>query len=74
MGLPKPGETHGLTVTGPGLACEESGVRVFRRVWNATDPFLRSKPGPLAGYPDLLLTLPLSAYPNSLDHGLQVHL
>jgi len=29
----------------------------FGRVWNRTDPFLQSKPGPLAGYPDPLLTL-----------------
>jgi len=56
-GLAKPGETHGLTGTGPGLACQESAGRVFGRFWNRTDPFLRSKPGPLAGYPDPLLTL-----------------
>jgi len=57
MGLAKPGETRGLTGTGPGLACQESAGRVFGRVWNRTDPFLRSKPGPRAGYPDPLLTL-----------------
>jgi len=56
-GLAKPGETRGLTGTGPGLAREESAGRVFGRFWNRTDPFLRSKPGPLAGYPDPLLTL-----------------
>jgi hypothetical protein len=33
----------------------------FGRVWNQTDPCLRSKPGPLAGYPDPLLTLPVSS-------------
>ena len=27
------------------------------RVWNRTDPFLSSNPGPLVGYPDQLLTL-----------------
>jgi hypothetical protein len=56
-GLAKPGETRGLTGTGPGLASPESVDRVFRRFWNRTDPFLRSKLGPLAGYPDPLLTL-----------------
>jgi len=29
----------------------------FGRFWNRTDPSLRSKPGPLADYPDPLLTL-----------------
>jgi len=59
-GLAKPGETRGLTGTGPGLARQESAGRVFGRFWNRTDPFLRSKPGPLAGYPDPLLTLLIS--------------
>ena len=56
-GLAKPGETRGLTGTGPGLARQESAGRVFGWFWNRTDPFSRSKPGPLAGYPDPLLTL-----------------
>ena len=56
-GLAKPGETRGLTGTGPGLARQETACRVFGRFWNRTDPVLRSKPGPLAGYPDQLLTL-----------------
>jgi len=56
-GLAKPGETRGLTGKGPGLARQESAGRVFDRVWNRTDPFLRSKPGPLVGYADPLLTL-----------------
>ena len=56
--LAKPGETRGLTGTGPGLARQESPGQVFGRVWNRTDPFLRSKPRPLAGHPDPLLTLP----------------
>ena len=43
--------------TGPGLARQESAGRVFGRFWNRTDPFLRSKPGTLAGYPDPSLTL-----------------
>jgi hypothetical protein len=57
LGLAKPGKTRGLTGTGPGLACQESAGRVFGRFWNRTDLFLRSRPGPLAGYPDPLLTL-----------------
>jgi len=56
-GLAKPGETRGLMGTGQGLAREESAGRVFGRFWNRTDPFLHSKPGPLAGYPDPLLPL-----------------
>jgi hypothetical protein len=58
-GLANPGETRGLTGMCPGLARQESAGRVFGRFWNRTHPFLRSKPGPLAGYPDLLLTLVL---------------
>jgi len=56
-GLGKPGETHWLTRTGQGLASQESAGRIFGRVWTRTDPFLRSKPGPLPGYPDPLLSL-----------------
>jgi len=56
-GLAKPSQTRGLMGTGPGLARQESAGRVFGQVWNRTDPFLRPKPGPLAGYPDPLLTL-----------------
>ena len=56
-GLAKPGETRGLKGTGPGLARQESAGRVSGGFWNRTDPFLRSKPGPLAGYPDPVLTL-----------------
>jgi len=56
-GLAQPGETCGLRGTGPGLARQESAGRVFGRVWKRTDLFLRSKPGPLVGYPDPLLTL-----------------
>jgi len=37
---------------------QDSAVRFFGRVRNRTEPFFRSKPGPLAGYPDPLLTLP----------------
>ena len=56
-GLAKPGETRGLTGMGQCLARQASAGRVFARVWNRTDAFLRSSPGPLAGYPDPLLTL-----------------
>jgi hypothetical protein len=56
-GLGKPCKSRGLTRTGPGLARQESAGRVFGRVWNQTDLFLGSKPGPLGGYPDPLLTL-----------------
>jgi len=57
MGVAKPGKTQGLTDTGMALACPEAAGQVFRRWWNQTKPFLWSKPGPLAGYLDLLLTL-----------------
>jgi len=46
-----------LTGTGPGLAHQDAAGRVFGRFWNRTEPFFRSEPGPLAGYPDPLLTL-----------------
>jgi len=46
-----------LTGTGTGLARQEALGQVVVRVWNRTKPFFRSKPGPLAGYPDPLLTL-----------------
>jgi hypothetical protein len=57
MGLAKPGNTRRLTGTGTGLARQEAPGWVFGRFWNRTEPFFRSKPGPLAGYPDPLLTL-----------------
>jgi hypothetical protein len=66
-GLAKPGETRGLTGTGPGLTRQDSVGRVFGRFWNRTNPFLRSKPGPLAGYPDPLLTL-INTPPHLLRH------
>jgi len=37
--------------------CPDSMGWIFGWVRNQTKPFFRSKPGPLAGYPDLLLTL-----------------
>ena len=39
--------------------CQDSAVRFFGQVWNRTEPNHRSKTKPLAGYPDLLLTLSL---------------
>jgi len=66
-GLAEPGETPGLKGAGPGLARQESACRGFGRVCNRTDPFMRSKPGPLAGYPDPLLTLvPASFGPDEM--------
>jgi len=56
-GLAKPGETHGLTSTGPGLARLDAAGRVFGRFWNRTEQCFWFKPRPLAGYPDPLLTL-----------------
>jgi hypothetical protein len=56
-GLAKPGETRGLICKGPGLARQESAGRGFGQFWNRTDSFFPSTPGPLAGYPDPLLTL-----------------
>jgi hypothetical protein len=56
-GQAKPGETHGLTGTGPGWARQASAGRVFGRFWTQTNQFLRSIPGSLAGYPDPLLIL-----------------
>ena len=47
-GLAKSGETSGLMGTGPGLARQESAGWDFGRFLNRTDPFLRSKPGPVA--------------------------
>jgi hypothetical protein len=60
-GLAKPGKTPGLTGTGPGLARPDSVCRVSDQLLNRTDPFLLAKPGPLAGYPDPLLTLVICA-------------
>jgi len=56
-GLAKPGKTRGLMGTGRGLACKDAAGWVFRRFWNWTEPFIRSKPRPLVGYLDSLLTL-----------------
>ena len=42
---------------GARLDRQEADGRVVGWFWNQTKPFLQSKPGPLAGYPDPLLTL-----------------
>jgi len=62
-----PVETRGLTGTGPGLHRQEAAGPVVGRFLNQTKPDFRSKPGPLAGHPDPLLTLAISEsrYQNS---------
>jgi len=57
MGLAKPGKTRRLTGMGQGLACRDVVGRVFGRFLNQTKSYLWSEPGPLPGYPDLLLIL-----------------
>jgi hypothetical protein len=56
-GLVRPGKSHRLTDTGPGLARQDLVDRVFGQFWNRTESFLPSKSGPLVGYPDPLLIL-----------------
>jgi hypothetical protein len=63
-GLAKPGKPCRLIGTGPGLARHDAAGCGPRQVWNQTKLFKQSKPGPLAGYPDLLLTL---SAPNGQD-------
>jgi len=53
---PELGTTCGSKGTGLELAHLEPPGGVFGWDWNPTDPCLQSEPGPLAGYPDLLLT------------------
>jgi len=64
--LAKHSETHRLMGTRLGLDRQEAVGRVFGRFWNRTETFFRSKPGPLAGYLDPLLTLVLG-FPLELD-------
>jgi len=45
---------------GTGLACQDAVCRVFRQFGNQTKLFIRSKPRPLVGNPDQLLTLDLA--------------
>jgi len=68
MGVAKPGKTCGLTGMGPGLARQDSAGQVSGWFWNRTDPVLQAQPGPLAGYPDLLLTLVLSQASPATGH------
>jgi hypothetical protein len=56
-GSAKPGETSRLMGTSQGLDRPEAAGRVFGLFWNRTEPLIRSEPGPLARYPDPLLTL-----------------
>jgi len=63
-GLAKPGESHRLTGTGPGLDSQEAAGRVFGRFWNRTKLFFLSKPRPLVGHLDLLLTLNVGSLQN----------
>jgi len=57
IGLAKTSETHRLIGMGQGVARQEAAGRVSGRVWNQSHPFLRSEPGPLAGYLYPWLTL-----------------
>jgi hypothetical protein len=63
MGIAKPGKTHGLTGTGPDLARQDGLGCVFGHFWNLTKSFLWSKPGQLAGYPDMMLIPAMSWLP-----------
>jgi hypothetical protein len=56
-GQAKRGNTRRIKGTGPALTRQEEPGRVFGWVWNCTDQFLQSKPGPLVGYLDPLLIL-----------------
>jgi len=47
-GLAKPGETHGLTGTGPGFARQDAAGQVFGQIRNWTKQFLGSEPRPIA--------------------------
>jgi len=69
MNLVKPGETRGLTATGPDFAHQESAGCGFGGVSNWTESFLQSKPTLLVGYLDPLLILAItSKIPLSLYH------
>jgi len=64
-GLAKPSKTPWLPSTGSGLSCQEAAGQDSGRVWIWTDPLFQSKPGLLAGYQDLVLTL---GGPGGHDH------
>jgi len=55
--LTKPSTTLRLPGPGLGLAHQEAAGRVLGQVWNRTNPILGSKPRPLVGHLDPLLTL-----------------
>jgi len=61
-GSTKPGETRGLRDMVPALDCREAAGRCFGRFWIRTKPFFTPTPGPLAGYPEPLLTLPINLW------------
>jgi len=56
-GLANPGTIHRFIGMGQGLFRQEAVGQVVGQVWNRPDAFLLSKPGPLVGNPDPLLTL-----------------
>jgi hypothetical protein len=56
-GLANPCKTHGFMETGPDLDRQEAADCVFGWFWIWTNLFSQYKPGPLACYPDPLLTL-----------------
>jgi hypothetical protein len=58
-GVGMAGKTHGLTGTGPSLACQDAVGQVFGQVWNLTEQFEQSKPELLVGYQEPLLILPI---------------
>jgi hypothetical protein len=56
-GLTNSSKTRRFTDADPGMARQEAADQVVVRVWSTYDAFLVSKPGLLASYPDLLLSL-----------------
>jgi hypothetical protein len=52
----KPGKTRVFPGTGPCLASQDAADLVFGQVWNWTEQFFLSEAGPVAEYPDLLIT------------------
>jgi len=57
MDLAKPGKTRWLTSVGTDLARQDAAAQSVFHFWNWTEPVFCSQLGPLAGYPDPLLTL-----------------
>jgi len=56
-GLAEPSKPTGMRSTGPSEARQHADGWIVGRFWNETQPFFRSEPIPLAGYPDQVLTL-----------------